>query len=574
MIAAHADNRKAASYLYPALILLIGCALIVRCRYGFDWSDEAYYSALAYRLALGDSLFSEMWEMHQLSVIPLLPLVKGYLWLNGSSEGLILFLRTSFCIFETLAALGSYFLLKKRVSPLAAFLAAAILQSFTHFALPNFSYDSATPLLLFLSVLLIPADGTDKKSFLSALLSGALYALAVQCYPQLVISLPAYAVYWICRVRHAKKSGLADRSAAAFLLGVLLLIAAFAVFLTMNSSFAAMLKNIPHLLDDPSHLGPDYGKRFLNYFHTLIVIFGPVFYVALLLTAETAFVSFSNKRAVKKIVPTLWIAVFALGLLSILRILSYDVDAVSKNNFLATSLLLVAPALYFLDGRRKSPFILLYALGFFFSLSAQLFSNMGIYAASFPLILCSLAALCYAAESAYLASPSCKKAVRVLYTVMGIGLLAAVLAFRIVSMHRESSLFSLDTALSGGPADGVITTAESAREYAAIISAIETAAPESGNILVTSMLPFGYACTELLPAAQSVWFSPYNERLALYYSLHPDRIPDLIVAVPEGVGYSYGDGDAGALLDYLKTAYQRTYTAVVDNEYCTVYRLD
>lgn len=578
MNAVNTGKNRYRKFLFPALIVCIGLILFVRCRCGFDWSDEAYYTTLPYRLAQGDQLFSRMWELHQLSVIPLLPLAKLYLFINGgSTDGMILFFRSAFTVFETAVALGCFFLLKKRYSPFTAFLAAALLQCSTHFALSNFSYDSMPPLFLVLSVFLLIDGGQRIKTRNAfALLSGVFYALAVQCYPQLALSVPVYAAYWIFTARAEQKAGAPARRALFFMLGVGLVIALFCAFLAVNSSFGALIENIPNLLNDPSHNDANYVRRILNYFHTLIVVFGPVFYLAVYLPLLALAIQLLRKALWPHAARTLFLSCLALGVLSVLRLLCYDIEGPTKSNFLAMALTPLAPALFIIDNRRKSPMMLLYALGIAFSLSAQLFSNMGIHASSFPLILSSVATLLYAAESPLLAkeasdnSASAKRS-HALFAAMGVFLLACVFFFRIAAMHRDEPLGLLDTKLSSGPARGLITTAESAREYEEIVHAIQSSAPAKGNLLVTSMLPFGYLCTDLLPAAQSVWHSPYSDRLAYYYSLHPDRLPDMIVTVPENVGYSYGDGGAAALLSYLKKTYARTYSVAVENAYCTVY---
>ena len=136
----------------------------------------------------------------------------------------------------------------------------------------------------------------------------------------------------------------------------------------------------------------------------------------------------------------------------------------------------------------------------------------------------------------------------------------------------EAPLRELSITLTDGPAKGVRSTPETAKHYDNIYSALRDAAPAKGKILVTSMLPFGYLMTDCLPASHSVWSSPWSERLEAYYALHPDRLPDLIVTVTPGVGFSSGDGDLAGLLNYLSDL-GKSPVLITENESCKIYQV-
>ncbi len=644
---------------YLAAFLVMGAALVWRCRYGFDWSDETYYTALTYRLALGSRLFSDMWEIHQLSALPLLPLMRLFLLCSGgSTDGVILFFRTAFCVVQTLCAICAFFLLKKRYAPLAAFLASGLVLMFAHFALSNLSYDTMPVLLLFLSVALQAGAKPGRSRVLYAL-SGACYALAVQCYPQLVVTLPVFAVYFALRARQARLfAGAAplhpakgpgalwkpkgkclppagfpkgvspfggslrgrrqappvadearrrpseqgdgrrrlkaatrrdlcelwreaepstssdptvrNRAPLYFALGIALLLGAFLIGFFARSSVAELRSNLPFLLSDPSHPAADYAHLLMNYVHTILVILGPAAYALVAVTAAAAALPLLRREiAREKLRRALYVACALLLIAMLARVLFYDTGSANKNNFFALPLAVFAPALFFLNGRKRDASILLFALGAAFSLSAHLSSNMGIYASSFPLILCSAATVLYASRCAL---PMKTRTGRAAAYAAAFAALLCVSAFRILGVHRDAPITKLDTALAAGPAQGIVTTAASAEQYASVVGAIRTYAPETGSVVMTSMLPFGYLCTDLLPATPSVWHSPYTERLKTYYARHPDLLPDMIVSVPEGVGMSYGPGGADELAAYLSAAYGRVYERA-DTADCNIWLL-
>ena len=94
-------KRRYIHYLPYLFLLLLGGLCLFKSFYGFDWSDETYCSALTYRFLLGDSLFSDSWDIHQLSALITLPIMFLYTVIVGNTSGIILFMRIVFCHIPT-----------------------------------------------------------------------------------------------------------------------------------------------------------------------------------------------------------------------------------------------------------------------------------------------------------------------------------------------------------------------------------------------------------------------------------------------------------------------------------------
>lgn len=79
----------------------------------FDFGiDGSYQVTMAYRMALGDKLFLDMWEPHQMSAF----LCAGAVWLYHflmGSEGVVLFLQVLGVVLDAFVALFLYFVMKK-----------------------------------------------------------------------------------------------------------------------------------------------------------------------------------------------------------------------------------------------------------------------------------------------------------------------------------------------------------------------------------------------------------------------------------------------------------------------------
>ena len=82
-----------------ALFLL----LLARAPYGFDWTDETYYSVLPYRFVLGDRPILDTWEVHQFSGLIALPFMRLYLLITaGDMTGVMLYFRYVFLVIQFL----------------------------------------------------------------------------------------------------------------------------------------------------------------------------------------------------------------------------------------------------------------------------------------------------------------------------------------------------------------------------------------------------------------------------------------------------------------------------------------
>lgn len=83
--------------------------------YGCD-IDESYAISLAYRLVRGDHLFKEMWEVHQTSGIFMTPFIWIYRILNGTTIGMVVYLRIIGTMIQLILAVLLFFALKEYAS--------------------------------------------------------------------------------------------------------------------------------------------------------------------------------------------------------------------------------------------------------------------------------------------------------------------------------------------------------------------------------------------------------------------------------------------------------------------------
>ncbi len=180
--------RLTDNYIY---IILLITALLVNIKmlfFGYC-TDSAYCVVMGYRMNLGDRLFVEMWEPHQMSVIIPFLLVKLFLQLFGSMEGIVVWMHIWGFVFFALTAFAIIKLLKPYVSMKTlhymAFLFMVIRPKYTN--MPDYANMSVVFSTLF-CLLLIKAVA-DKKPIYTCV-AGILLCCAVLAYPSNALLLP------------------------------------------------------------------------------------------------------------------------------------------------------------------------------------------------------------------------------------------------------------------------------------------------------------------------------------------------------------------------------------------------
>ncbi|MCB0405351.1 MAG: hypothetical protein KDD51_11245 [Bdellovibrionales bacterium] len=161
-----------------------------RLYYGISLSDESFYVALQYRLAMGDRLFVDELNTLQLFAALTYPVVKAYVGILGTG-GLVLFLRACFFCFVLAQSSLVFHLFKKRVGLASALALAALPIGFVPYCIPSLSYNTlgvgfcmAGSLLLFQSLGREPGPlRTSSRS--SAVSAGLCHGLCVVAFPTL-----------------------------------------------------------------------------------------------------------------------------------------------------------------------------------------------------------------------------------------------------------------------------------------------------------------------------------------------------------------------------------------------------
>ena len=181
------ENKK---ILFGMLVLgIMAVLLIIRAHYGMDVTDETLYLSIAKRFADGDMLFRDEWNTCQLFSLLMLPLYKGYVWIHGSSDGIILFSREMFVCVTLVVTCFAFWVLYQYIHNVAESLIIALCMFlYVRGNIVSFSYYSVAQICFLMAIFLwVNGDLISRHKKICYVLSGISYALSVVSMPYLAV---------------------------------------------------------------------------------------------------------------------------------------------------------------------------------------------------------------------------------------------------------------------------------------------------------------------------------------------------------------------------------------------------
>ena len=157
--------------------------------------DEQYAIVLGYRIASGERMFLDLWEPHQTSGFVCAFLIKLYMMIFGTTEGIVIYLRLIGIFLQVAVSAFVYNAFKKGTSKMVSFYLAVIV-----FALQPkgiqvaefsnlFIWSVLCTMLCFYSICTTP-DKYKRYSVMAAVF----VCVSVLCYPSYLIVVPIYVI--------------------------------------------------------------------------------------------------------------------------------------------------------------------------------------------------------------------------------------------------------------------------------------------------------------------------------------------------------------------------------------------
>lgn len=532
--------------LFLAGLILGFLFLLWKSKYGTGAYDEPFYLTMPHRILKGDGMFSEEWNFGQFSAFLMLPVMKLYLTVKGTTEGIILGFRHIYIVFQILSTIVIYVNLRKKES---GWIAAWIFCLFCPYDIMALSYNTMG--MAFMTIVGVILSKGNKNNGGTWFAVGILFAAAVLCNPFLALLYFLYTILvigaWWKQKRSVQENGrrgegnISLKAWICITAGAALLAAVFVITVLSGSTVQDLLKNIPLLMQDPEHTSRSafmiikvYLLSFWNVYRWFLPVWSVLLFMAYLCRKE------SVKRKI----------CFALVVFSsILCILGFLPTIQNSYNFIMVPIVACGLAAYMMtEDKDRSGFRYLFLFGIAYSFMANYASNQGMHAISMAMLPAVVAAVVFIGRFAAQEMKTGEKPQRRIMAASVIALFIVQLGMQIytkaVHTFWEEPVWNLQTVIDEGPLKGTVTTSENAARYAGMLEDIKTHIRKEGPVLFVTedTWCYLYADTEYgtFSAYLSGGFAQAAEKWELYFEAHPDKIPDYICFPIAEISYDWG----------------------------------
>lgn len=543
---------KALSKTDIAAIVLMAIAFLymfISASFEGTISDEAFYISVPMRLINGDGLFTDEWHLSQLSSVLLYLPVKFFVSVTGGTQGIILFMRRLFCLFQL--AVGAYTYKSLKKEGVCAVIISLAFMLYSVIGLRTFSYNTLGIGIL-LTICATVYTLFEKPSLLKMFFSGVLIAMFILCQPVGVIF---YLIYFIAVCVFAAK-GIKNKNTPypftpeAFLMTVTGIIPVFIFFLYLllkNSDISAVIKCIPGILSDPEHmevsdtLGIETfsGLQFFSDMTMaaglipLIIAFICIIISVIIRKKDKNFALIVSSAGTFVFILTFYIRLFFTG----------GTTETDDINFFFFPLALAGLAFYLIsDKKNRRAFIIFLCTGMMYALFMTVSSNLRLHASVNGYILASFGTLILAKDliNELKNETSPKKSARPAL----ISLAVSVFFFSVFNIgacvcHETVTRASFNSAkMASGIYSGITLPSDQALAYTLTYKdaqQIKEILTEDDKLFVLENIPAVYLDGDFRMGAFSGWFiaeqlgtSEVRERFRKYYEIFPENVPDYI----------------------------------------------
>lgn len=513
-------ESKKRNYDFAIIMLIVVGFAIFRLKWGMADIDETFYLSIPFRLVQGDALLVEEWNLSQLSALLLYPIMKVYLLVFKSTEGIILAFRLIYVIFQTIITVISYLIIRIENRMLAVVI-STLWFLFTPFNIMALSYNTMGLMSLWLVILL---ELFNSKRTIDVI-EGILLAFCVLCNPYLVI---VYIIFIIVALYYyLKKKDIEIIYKITYItIGAGSVFLIFCFFVFSRASLGDILENMNMILASPAH-EPKTIATFIEPVNTFIKDYKV--YVLLIMIA------FGYGMLKKNL------SVYCFYFSAIISMILCVYLALSMTNLHGyASIMIPLTPLGFIafcySKKKEWKIFRLWLIGIVYVCCANLASNNGIYAIANACTVSSLLSLMIIYK--YLSENNFKKE-----SIFVFGVIVILQLFSQVYIYGNHVFWEdgpefLVSEIEHGPLKGICTTKEKKEEYERNYKNLkyikENYATTEENILLFKEFPSGYLIVDnMRMGAYSAWLSDVaknlnDERLQAYYEYHPQKVPQII----------------------------------------------
>lgn len=546
-------NAKLQLFVMVALFFLITALNVWKARFGFCSTDESFYLTISHRLYLGDGLVIDEWHPSQFASVMVYPFFYLYMKVNGSTEGIILFFRLMYVLFNTITAVFLYY--KTYKHGWISVICTAFYLLYTLGGMMTTNYNTIGLSCMIVSGLLFCFNDDHKFQWF---LAGVFYAMAVLCTPTLALLYFAIlAAVIIMKLRGGKDVNNRFHIFGWITIGIVMTAVIVCTFILSRASFSEIIHCFPYLFssDDAHEL-----SLFSSIKKTLYL-----FYMIF------------NETALSRIAVPVYAIVVSMALIDrnrkqhqhfyvLTSVICTLVLAFAFQEKISLALVPLAAVIYLVSDHSNASVFRLWLYGIVYCLLLNLSSDTIIYAVSMAAMLCAISSLIMLGEY-------CKneatgyRSIGVLTTILAVVCVSLQCYYKINLTYGDAGISLLSEQILDGPASGVYTTEENLTLYNEMEEDINSLPIQSGEkvLLYTDRAWMYLMLDNCRYSTYSTWMITGREQniniLENYYETRAEKIPDLIY-IPdnqifcffnididsENYGYSITDTDYGILL--------------------------
>lgn len=514
------ERRK--TVLFSAAIVFMGILLSFRVRYGVDLTDEAYYLAEAGRFFQGDRPFREEWFPAQLIGVLLLPAYTAYVSLRGNAEGIMLFMRLLYVLFDTALALLIFrtMVRKEGMDRLPAFFCSLFFLLYARANIQTLSYYN-----IGLGTFLVYLLWRHEEHPVFQVGSGISFAVSVLCMPYVTVYFAVLEALHAVQCIRKKRDW---REETGFLAGIALSAAVFLSYCALSGNFGDILRNLPEVLQDPEHQS-SIGESLFSFAVFMMRDFYRYLFWALALEFLGIAYYIWKGRSSRKI---------GMLLKGVAYALFFAQSAYVRTFFeggIIIVLFLLAVQIAALEGEWETTLGKHYALpGLFYGLLWMCGSNVEQRAFNMGCIIACVWAVQVVWNEALRERFRWRRFLRAAPMALTAVVLTAVC---FLDIYRDGSMETLTVKLEAGAAKGLYTTPARAAEYTAVLEDLEKYAGEGSVLAVGGTNPWLYLEAAAQCGTYAAWSVDFaDERHETYYEWYPEKIPDVLFLLNPSYG--------------------------------------
>lgn len=522
--------KKTVHSFFILSFLFLGLFCLWKTHYGFGNLDESVYLTIPYRLVkYDDALLVHEWNQIQLFSFLMYPLFWIYSNLFSTTEGILLNFRYIFTFLWCANSLFLYYRLR-RFSKIGASVASLCMLIYTPYGIMALSYNTLGIMMLTNACIIMLTSYRVKK--IQYVISGVFFAASVLCCPFLVPLYFIFSLASLCFALSGKRNLIFPAVWKYFTAGVLILFIIFLTFVLSRASFTNVIRSIPCIMDDPNQADRSFLFKVSVYFSSIwysssitpyvISIFLILLVISLLLPEYSGYCFWGTL------------------LLSFL-LLCFFIFKDPYINYLMFPVCILGlySGIHIKTPGGKQVFWLFFIPGIIYTFCINYSSDQKFFAissaASVPLFASIILIILLITQSDLFTGKIRRKITICLVSLLLAFQIGGELQLRYKSVHWDSEMESLTEIAEKGPEKGIFMTQDRLDRYKQTLSELEPVRQNGAidQILVFENDPLLYLIAEKSVASYSPWLSKISQHtvdhLQLYYSMHPEKEPDIVI---------------------------------------------